>query len=365
MYSNAIKILNILSDNGFDAYIVGGYPRDLILKKESLDIDICTNATPKELKEIFKDSTKEKYGSLIVNYNKYKFEITTFRKEIKYQNNRLPIKIKYIKNIKDDLKRRDFTINTICIDKNELIIDLLNGRKEINNKIIKMVGNPKYKLKQDALRILRAIRFATILDFELDLKLKKYIKKYGYLLKKLSYFRKKEELEKIFLSNNLEKGISLIKELNLDTYLQLSNLDNIKKTSSIIGIWAQLDDKDIYAFRSNEKQQIKKIKDLLNKNILNNYNIYKYGLYISSIASEIKGIDKKLIIQRYNELPIKNRNEINISTDEICKLLNKKPGPYLKEIIDNLEINILNNSIENDNKILKEYIMDLIRNYDI
>ncbi len=364
MYSNAIKILNILSDNGFDAYIVGGYPRDLILKKESLDIDICTNATPKELKEIFKDSTKEKYGSLIVNYNKYKFEITTFRKEIKYQNNRLPIKIKYIKNIKDDLKRRDFTINTICIDKNELIIDLLNGRKEINNKIIKMVGNPKYKLKQDALRILRAIRFATILDFELDLKLKKYIKKYGYLLKKLSYFRKKEELEKIFLSNNLEKGISLIKELNLDTYLQLSNLDNIKKTSSIIGIWAQLDDKDIYNFNTNEKKQIKKIKELLNKD-LDNYNIYKYGLYISVIVGEIKGIDKKIINKKYSELLIKNRSEINISIDEICKLLNKKPGPYLKKIMNNLEIDILNKGLENDNKILKEYIMDLVRNYDI
>ena len=357
MYEIAIKMLNKLTENGFEAYIVGGYPRDLILNRESFDIDICTNAKPKELKEIFKDSmlSKVEYGSVTVIYHKVRFEITTFRKDLKYENHRVPTKIKYIGSLANDLKRRDFTINTLCIDSNGNIIDLLNARKEIESKTIKMVGNPKYRLKEDSLRILRAIRFSTILGFKLDDELKKYIKKYGYLLKDLSYFRKKEELEKIFLSDNVLKGIELIKELELDKHLELSNLDNLKITSSIIGIWAQVNVENIYNFNNTEKEHIIQIKELLNKD-LDNYNLYKYGLYISGIVAEIKGIDKKELNQKYSELPIKNRKDINISADEVCSLLNRKPGPFLKDIFSDLEVNILNNGLKNNKDVLLDYI---------
>ena len=360
MYNTAIKMLNKLNDNGFKAYIVGGFPRDLVLNRKSVDIDICTEATPKQLKEIFKDSMlpKEQYGSVTVVYNKIRFEITTFRKDIKYENNRLPIKIKYIGSLIDDLKRRDFTINTLCMDKDGNIIDLLNGKKEIEEKTIKMVGNPKYKLKEDSLRILRALRFATILDFEIEEVLKKYIKKYGYLLKKLSYYRKIEELEKIFLSTNVKKGIKLIKELELDSYLELSNLENVKITSSTIGIWAQLGVESIYTFNNHEKDFIKQIKELLNCDVLDTNNLYKYGLYISSIVGEIKDIDKKIINQKYNDLPIKNKQEINIRAKEICDILNKKPGSFLKEIFKKLEQEILVNNLSNDLESLKKYILN-------
>ena len=358
MYETAIKLLNKLEDNGFKAYIVGGYPRDLILKRESFDIDVCTDATPKDLKEIFEDSMlpKVEYGSVTVIYHKIRFEITTFRKDFKYENHRSPVKIEYIKNLIDDLKRRDFTINTLCLDKDGNIIDLLNGRKEIDAKIIKMVGSPKQKLKDDSLRILRALRFATILDFGLDEELKKYIKKYGYLLKKLSYFRKREELEKIFLSPNVLKGIELIRELELDKYLELSNLDNLKITSSIIGMWAQLDVEDIYSFSNHEKTYIQQIKELMNKDILDDYNLYKYGLYASSVAAEIKGIDKKIVSQRHSNLPIRKQNEININGNQICEILNKKPGPFLKDLIKELELNIINKTVKNNFESLKEYI---------
>lgn len=362
MYNTAIKLLNKLNENGFQSYIVGGYPRDLILKRESFDIDICTSATPKQLKEIFKNDCVKKveYGSVTIIYNKIRFEITTFRKDIKYKNNRLPIKIKYIGKLVDDLKRRDFTINTLCIDKNGNIIDLLNGRKEIEEKTIKMVGNPKYKLKEDSLRILRAIRFATILNFNLDSNLKKYIKKYGYLLKKLSYYRKKEELEKIFLSSNAQKGIDLIQELELSSYLELSNLDSIKIIPSIIGIWAQLDVLDIYNFNNNEKNFIKQINELLNKDVLDNYNLYKYGLYISSIVAEIKDIDKKIVNKKYNDLVIKNKKDINITANEICEIKNQKPGAFLKTIFEDLEKSILANKVSNEKEALKKYIKEQI-----
>lgn len=167
-----------INNQGYISYIVGGYPRDLCIHRESIDIDICTNATPKDLKEIFKDSilSQEQYGSVTLKYNNIHFEITTFRKEIKYKDNRFPIKIKYINDLLEDLKRRDFTINTLCIDENGKYVDLLNAKEDIDKQIIRTVGNSDLKIKTDIFRSLRAIRFATILNFKLEEKLKKVLR---------------------------------------------------------------------------------------------------------------------------------------------------------------------------------------------
>ena len=188
MKEKAIELLTKINNAGYTSYIVGGYPRDLYLKRITNDIDICTNATPKDLKEIFGDAMlpKVNYGSVTVIYKKVRFEITTFRKEYKYVQNRVPGKIKYIDNLLDDLKRRDFTINTLCIDSEGNLIDLLNAKNDLDSKVLKMVGDAKIKLKEDALRILRAVRFATVLNFQIDEELSNYIEKYAYLTKKLS-----------------------------------------------------------------------------------------------------------------------------------------------------------------------------------
>lgn len=360
MYKTAIKLLKKIEEKGFQAYIVGGYPRDLYLNRPSIDIDICTSATPKDLKEIFGDIMlpKVNYGSVTVILNKVRFEITTFRRDIKYIDNRKPLEIEYIDNLLDDLKRRDFTINTLCMNSEGTVIDLLNGKKDIDNKIIKMVGEPKIRLKEDALRILRAIRFAVTLNFKLDEELKKYIKEYGYLLKNLSYYRKKEELDKIFSSPNVSYGIDLIKELEIDKCLELKNINSLKITDYQVGIWAQLDVLDKYTFTNNEYETIKKINELSDKDIFDKDILYNYGLYITSIVADIRGIDKKIITSSYNSLPIKCRLDILIEPLEIAKLLNKKPGSYLKEIIGDLEYKILHNELNNNLEDLKKYIIE-------
>ena len=128
MYKKAIEVLNIFFNNGFDAYIVGGYVRDKLLDIKTNDIDICTNAKPKDIVKLFdiQSSDETQYGAVKIIYKNYNFDVTTFRKDIKYEDNRKPIKIKYINNLKKDLLRRDFTINTICIDKdnNYVVADL-------------------------------------------------------------------------------------------------------------------------------------------------------------------------------------------------------------------------------------------------
>lgn len=364
MHGTTLKLLKKISNSGFKAFVVGGYVRDLYLNRHSIDVDICTNATPQQLKDIFGSAMlpSVNYGSVTVVYNKIRFEITTFRKEIKYENNRVPVKIKYIDNLIDDLKRRDFTINTLCMDENGEIIDLLNASTDLDNKIVRMVGNPKKRLKEDTLRILRAVRFATVLNFELDSELKKYIKKYGYLLTKLSYYRKQEELEKIFTSYNAGYGVDLLKELDLIKHLELSNVDSLVITPTLIGIWAQLDVDDIYSFSKQDKKIMKDIRELLKLDLYDPKVLYKYGLYSSSIASEILDIPKKLITKKYNDLVIHSKKDIEISGDEIAKLLNIEPSEYIKEILNDLEIAIVEKQVENNNESLKSYIVDKYHN---
>ena len=216
MYEVALNILNKLEKEGFKSYIVGGYPRDKYMNRESFDIDICTSARVENIEKLFDniDKTYSKYGNVIINIENYKFEVTTFRSDI-YLKNRNDVIINFVDTLEEDLKRRDFIINTLCINKNGNYVDIMNSRKDIDNKIIRLVGDI-IKLKEDPLRILRAIRFASVLNFRLDEYLEEGIIKYGYLIKELSNNKKKIELDKIL---NSEYGISLIKKFNLDSYL--------------------------------------------------------------------------------------------------------------------------------------------------
>lgn len=214
MYEIALKLLNEISNMGYEAYIVGGYPRNLLIGKQNTDIDICTSANPNIIKENFKVvKDNSKFGSMQIEYNSYLFEITTFRIELEY-NGRYP-KIEYTESLIEDLKRRDFTINTICIDKDGNYIDLMGAISDLNNKTIKCIGDTKTKLKEDPIRILRAIRFSGELDFEIDKDLEYNIKIYGNLLEKLSKGQIKKELDKMNY-----KSIELLKKYKLIGYLK-------------------------------------------------------------------------------------------------------------------------------------------------
>lgn len=223
MYNLALEILKEINKNNYEAYIIGGYPRDLYLGIDNLDIDICTNAKYEDLINIFKDYEiiNRGFGSVILKYKDNEFEITTFRKEYEYEKNRFPKKIEFVNTLEEDLKRRDFVINTLCMDSNGDYVDILNAKDDLDNKIIRCVGNSDKKIEEDILRSLRAIRFATILNFKLDDNLKGSIKKYSHLITNLSNKRIQEEMNKIINSDNKEYGLLLIKELEIDKYINI------------------------------------------------------------------------------------------------------------------------------------------------
>lgn len=358
MKETALRILKQIENYGYKAYIVGGFVRDFLLGKDSPDVDITTNATPKDLKLIFPNSfvPNEEYGSITIINNKIRFEITTFRKEFSYINNRKPDKIEYINSLYDDLIRRDFTINTICMDSNGDIIDLLDAKLDLDNHIIRTVHDSYISFTEDALRILRAIRFATVLNFKLDLELKNSILKCKKYLKNISFDRKKMELNKIFMSSNSNYGISLIKELNLADELDIYNINDIKLSNDLVGIWASLDVSSLYPFTKVEKNLIAQIKKLSKMSDFSPKILYEYGPYVAGIAAFNSNREKSDIIMKYNELPIKSRSDILISGSDIIKIFNKKPGKYISNIYSEIETQILYGNLKNEKKCIIDYI---------
>lgn len=353
-----MELLKIFEDNNYEAYLVGGFVRDYILKRQSSDVDICTNATPMQIKEIFKEVKLpfESYGSVHLNYKKVDFEITTYRMDLEYKNKRNPSKIMYTDKLEIDLKRRDFTMNTLCMDSSGKIIDLFNNRQDIDNKIIKTVGDANKKLAEDSLRILRAIRFATELNFTIDDELSYAIVQNEYLLSELSFFRKKQELNRILLSSNVLYGISLLKKYNLDKYLDIQISDNFVKTSDPIGMWVQLKPSMKYQFTSNEKRYIKSIDDIINSGNIDDITLYKNGNYVSLIAAQIMGIDERLVHDMYDKLPIKKISDIALKPRDIIDLLNIKDNYKIKDILNDLEGEILIGDLNNNKEDIKKYL---------
>ena len=383
LFKQGIKIANILEDNGYEAYIVGGSVRDLLLNRQINDIDITTNATPEEIEKVYKDfkqiDIEKKFGTIKILDNNDEFEITTFRSEKGYSDGRHPDEVSFTKSIYDDLKRRDLTINSIAFRNGE-IYDPFNGKKDIKNKVIKAVGNPEERIKEDALRILRAVRFSIQLDFKIDNELKEAIKRNKNRLDLVSKERINEELNKMLIANPF-KTIKTLKELdilnNIFTNIEIKNINKLKNI-----------DKDIHEilaimFLTNNKDKVENtLRDLkysnndievisqIVENYRENYSRYELRKMIFDIGIDnskktmevfkiINGKENDNFEEILNNNFPKSRKEIAISGDDIKKL-GFKEGKEIGSILKVIEEEILKGNVENDKEKIKNFILERI-----
>lgn len=206
---NAEKIISILNDCGFRAYAVGGCVRDAVMNKPCSDTDIASNALPSEVigalteRNIRVVETGLKHGTVTAVIDRTPYEITTFRTDGAYSDCRHPESVSFVCDIKEDLSRRDFTINAMAYNKDEGIIDLFGGVSDINNKIIRAVGDADKRFNEDALRIMRALRFSSVLGFSLDDKTKKAVFDNKMLLLNIAKERIFTELLKLLCGDNV------------------------------------------------------------------------------------------------------------------------------------------------------------------
>lgn len=223
------NILNTLHENGYEAYIVGGAVRDMIMGIKPYDYDINTDALPDDIERVFKDyrtlNVGKRFGTVVVVQEQGFVEVTTFRTDGEYLDGRRPKEVFFSDKLKKDLSRRDFTINAMAYNRDKGLIDYFGGIKDIDSKIIRTVGEPRKRFSEDYLRILRAIRFASQLEFIIDKETKEACKLYGKNLLNISGERVAGEFFKIMLAEKPSYGIRLLKDLEV-IHLVLPELTN-------------------------------------------------------------------------------------------------------------------------------------------
>ena len=201
------EILRRLQDNGYEAYAVGGCVRDSLLGRKPEDWDITTSAAPGQVKELFHRTvdTGLQHGTVTVLWGRERFEVTTYRIDGKYEDGRHPKEVRFTPNLSEDLKRRDFTINAMAYNEPHGLVDLYGGLEDLEQGMIRCVGNPIDRFGEDALRLLRAVRFSAQLDFSIEEGTKEAIRKLAGNLSKISAERIQAELVKLLVSPHPEK----------------------------------------------------------------------------------------------------------------------------------------------------------------
>ena len=315
-------IINKIYENNYEAYIVGGCVRDAILGFEPNDYDITTSASPNTIQEIFKDfkciETGIEHGTVSVVIEDEIFEITTYRIEGEYKDHRRPDKVDFTDRLEEDLKRRDFTINAMAYNEKKGLIDLFGGKEDLNNKIIKTVGNPYDRFNEDGLRMIRAIRFSSKLNFTIEKETLKAIYDKSFIINNISLERITDEFTKIILSDKPE-NIKYLFETKLLKYLNISNEDNIGKLTQFY----------------NEIIILNKINKNLEKRLaLLDYIIEKNNINCKSFCNEL--IYSKKIIKNHNIILtlLKNIEIDHLNKVEIKKILSGVDRNLLEEYLD-------------------------------
>lgn len=315
-------IINKIYENNYEAYIVGGCVRDAILGFEPNDYDITTSASPNTIQEIFKDfkciETGIEHGTVSVVIEDEIFEITTYRIEGEYKDHRRPDKVDFTDRLEEDLKRRDFTINAMAYNEKKGLIDLFGGKEDLNNKIIKTVGNPYDRFNEDGLRMIRAIRFSSKLNFTIEKETLKAIYDKSFIINNISLERITDEFTKIILSDKPE-NIKYLFETKLLKYLNISNEDNIDKLTQFY----------------NEIIILNKINKNLEKRLaLLDYIIEKNNINCKSFCNEL--IYSKKIIKNHNIILtlLKNIEIDHLNKVEIKKILSEVDRNLLEEYLD-------------------------------
>ncbi|WP_408006507.1 CCA tRNA nucleotidyltransferase [Pseudalkalibacillus sp. A8] len=381
----ANQVIEELQNHGFKSYIVGGVVRDRLLDRPTGDIDIATSAKPEEVQRVFPNTIPVgiEHGTVIVRHGKQSFEVTTFRSEGRYLDFRRPSEIEFHESLEADLARRDFTINALALARDGNIIDPFGGKGDLERGILKAVGTPAERFQEDPLRMMRGIRFVSILGFRFEETTYSALVENADLLEKISVERIRDEFEKMLAGPYCEKALMLLKKTKVDNHLprgpfELQLQPDMYRWSALATVeeqWAgflvrnQAEDPNewllVWKLPNQRKAKVNRIVTLVRSEIdfTCTYTIYKYGLGDLQASIRVKRflgkqveIEESELEDRFSELPIKNRAELAIDGNDLQKFFKQKPGPWIAEYLEKIERCVIEGKIDNTPSGVKEWI---------
>ena len=389
IFTASFPVLKQLEQAGYEAYFVGGAVRDLILKRPIHDIDIATSAYPEEVKQIFPKTidTGIKHGTVTVLNDGASYEITTFRTESGYQDFRRPDHVTFVQNLAEDLKRRDFTINALAMNRTGEVIDLFNGLGDLQKHLIKAVGDPMKRFHEDALRMMRAVRFMSQLNFELESQTKEAVSDLHQLLSKISVERIRDEFVKmgtginsrdafkIFLQTELSESVPDFagKSDLLAIYPKLKFNPSMETSLwSIIIILLKISDDQIARFMRDWKnsnamtEKVRKIValfDLISEKSPSDLELFNAGkdILLNTIdVAHILGqpVNSEALVDRYTALPIKSMSELAID-GQFLIANGIKPGPKLGQILNEIKQKVISGELGNSKDDIQDYLQQM------
>jgi tRNA nucleotidyltransferase (CCA-adding enzyme) len=388
-FEDARVVLQEIENAGFDAYFVGGSVRDTLLNKPIHDVDIASSAYPAEIKQIFKKTvdTGIEHGTVMVIHDGEGYEVTTFRTESGYQDFRRPDQVTFVRSLKEDLMRRDFTINAFALREDRTVIDIFDGLRDLEQKIIRAVGDPHERFHEDALRMMRAVRFASQLDFKIEEKTLKAIQENNTLLGKISVERTLVEFEKMMLGSKPNRGLEDMLTTGLNEYCpgfkghlaelkQLTDyplelLENQEQVWTIIAWSLNLSNREVAPFLKQWKTSndlIKnvsatlKVLEMNGSSTIDRMTLFNAGEanVINAIkVAEILGFDQSIWLSAYQTLQIKDPREMAITGKELIQKGIINPGPQMGRILNQLKLMVINDELPNESKCLFDAVNQL------
>ncbi|EOB8235403.1 CCA tRNA nucleotidyltransferase [Staphylococcus aureus] len=382
LFEQARPILEQIQDNGFEAYYVGGSVRDYVMGRNIHDIDITTSATPDEIESIFSHTIPvgKEHGTINVVFNDENYEVTTFRAEEDYVDHRRPSGVTFVRDLYEDLQRRDFTMNAIAMDTAYKLYDYFDGQQDINNRIIRTVGIAEERFQEDALRMIRCLRFQSQLSFDIAMETFEAMRTQMADIKFLSIERIVIELTKLMRGINVEESFNHLKSLkafNYMPYFEQLDMNRINVTEPIdlellIAIVSvkfdinyslkplklsnrQVKDINQYIQIMNAlpsiitKEQLKMFVYDYDTNLIKNVMVAADVLK----ANDIQGhepliVNLQTIDETLHRLPMHNRKDMMVNGGVLMAHLNAKSGPWLKDVLRQIEIAIVTGKVSNE-----------------
>ncbi|MED3660651.1 CCA tRNA nucleotidyltransferase [Ureibacillus sp. FSL K6-8385] len=376
----ALRVIEKIENAGYEAVIVGGAVRDYLLQRKINDVDVATSALPNEVKKIFSHTIDVgiEHGTVVVLDEGSPIEVTTYRTEGTYTDYRRPDEVTFVRDLPKDLERRDFTINAMAFTKDGNIVDLYGGKEDLKNGIIRAVGDPNARFREDALRMLRAVRFAAQLGFTIEEKTMKAIQEDSDLIEFIARERIRMELSKIWVADYVFLGIEALVESNLASYLpgnfakHLESWRHFRTKKPEVG-WAYLcllnrsDMEDLfefYRYSNKEKSFAKKVIHAYDR-LLERWDEYDYfsnDLNTLETAYDFAHwLGKKVPFSKEHigkvkeHLPIQSMDDFALNGNLLIQWSGKRGGPWVKEALNKALHAVLTGQVKNDEEQLKEW----------